>query len=278
MSKTKEELIMELPRECFKHASGVEQIDEEMQNYKTGNVEVESVNHEGAITLGIKDADFPWKTLVSAENLWASNMMKAVIIQGMKITPPWILLLKRDKVIDSFLMVGKKIMTPHFLKEEHMTTFSKEFQWCLFTFMVEIGIDENKADKVAEILVHLFEFDNAYRFRMQDIFHATTKKKLQRPSKEMRRLIGLVMERNTETVGIKFKLAYKVVSLMLLVPKYRRAFKTVVEGVDLKNLQFDKGDLYWTAVRTDYDFRGLSKYARMKQSKFAGWKYPEGLS
>lgn len=261
---------MNIPKECYKHTSGEEQIYQEMQGYKTGNVEIESINFEGSIYLNIKDAPYPIKTCVTEHQLWSANMMKSVLMGMIKLSP----FPNRDKFIDVFIRLGEKIMSPALLKEEHLSVFARELHWCVFTFLVEVGVDEVKADKVAEIFVHLIEFDNAYRYRLLDIFYTTSKEKLSKPITELQRIIKMIEYRDNYTVSVKFKLVGRLILLALLLPKYRRAFKKVVDGVDLKNLQPDDGDKYWMYCRSDYRFFNLDVEQRMELAKAMKWKYP----
>lgn len=268
---------MELPRECYKHSTSVDQIQDEMSRMKRGQVEIVDVKWDGEVVMEIKDAMFPYKTCLSPEIMWATNMFKSFIIENLKIVPVWLYLFKKEKAINGFLRFGDKIMSPYLLKEVHLTAFSRELHWCLFTFLNETGINEERADKIAELMVHLLEYDNAYRFRVQDILHTTSKERLKSPIREVRRLMKLSRDRDSEVVSKKFALLGRLMVFVLLIPKYRRAFKKVVDGVDIKKLGFDEGDLYWVHPREDYKFLGLQVKERMELAKAMGWKYPNGI-
>jgi len=124
---------------------------------------------------------------------------------------------------------------------------------------------------VGRVIGTLIEFDNAYHWRMEDIFSETTKEKLlANPRRELLRLIDIYEQR--ERAGIQFKVApiKKAIKYLFLIPKIKRAFKEAVRNVDIEKMGITKGakgemnDSYFTMNYGDYDFQGKPIEERQK--------------
>jgi hypothetical protein len=64
----------------------------------------------------------------------------------------------------------------------------------------------------------------------------------------------------------RFSALASLISLFLLLPKYRRAFRKAFEETDLTLLQYDEYDRYWSCFYASYDYRGKTFLEREKQS------------
>ncbi len=114
--------------------------------------------------------------------------------------------------------------------------------------------------KVSPLIAEILEHDQAYRFRFQDLVSETTKDGIgNRPYRETRRLIRLYFQRESSAMGKMWWLHLLPFSMLYLV-KY-------IEPLDWSKMQFDEGDRYWACQKKDYNYFGLSYWARQKLSK-----------
>lgn len=111
--------------------------------------------------------------------------------------------------------------------------------------------------KLRDFVCMLLEFDNAYRFRFQDVIVFLDKKKFKRsPTKELLRLLDILIarERSQEIkdtwtlvrLGVKFYLPFDRELLRVV----RRGFGEL--NLDLVRL--DDGDIHYCVKRQDYTF------------------------
>ena len=130
------------------------------------------------------------------------------------------------------------------LPRAYLGSFAKEIQKLAY----RLTSDPTKAYAIAFVL----EYDQAYRFRLQDLFTATTKEKLKNPL-EILRLRKLHKQRDKGNhVHRKLNLFFIALFFYAMLPRWRKA----IAQADFSRLQFDEGDLYWAAQKTDYDYRG----------------------
>jgi len=280
----------ELPRECYSEPTGEQFLHAEN---KEDSYVYEKFDWTGEVKVYIKNAQFPYKVFVNAKILFATNVVKSLFIESVKLLsqpvfiPATVLTVLSTKRLEKLLMVFNRqawrVLSPHILKDKHLTASSREFQLFIFSFLVNLQISEEVADRFASIFVHLFEYDNAYRLRLVDIMSETTLERLYKPRTEIKRLMSILCTREQyesstgllpTNVNKKIEGLINVASVVLLVPKYKKAFINAVNSIDLKNLQYDESDIYWTNMRTDYQFRGMTFKERMQDAESRGWTYP----
>lgn len=279
MTKIQKEI--NIPRYCFKYPIGIEQIQSEGLLYPN----VEELNSEGEITLTIKGCNFKWKGYSDSETMFAVNQVKAVFIENIKLLTRkqfifgtlYTFISKKEIqfFIDSFNRQTFKIISPYILKYEHLSVFARELNDCIVDFMVGLGLTEESSQTFAEVFSHIIEYDNAYRFRLLDILSETTQNELKTPRKAILRLIELVKDRDNKIVSDKYIKIARLISLALLFPKVKKAFKFMVFHMQIENLQWDDSDLYWSCETKGYKFRGQDSYLRNRFAKTMGWNYPE---
>ena len=109
---------------------------------------------------------------------------------------------------------------------------------------------------IRDILCMILEFDNAYRFRAQDILAELNQKALKNPIKELHRIIDIASIREkTQMTKDTWKLIKMFVSFYL---RFDRKFKNLVVHV-LKNLNLEEfkltaEDIAFCDPRKDYTF------------------------
>ena len=103
----------------------------------------------------------------------------------------------------------------------------------------------------------LLEFDNAYRFRMQDVLIEIDQKKLKKkPIKEIVRLFSILQQRElTQEIKDTWTLVKLMISLYLRFD--RQLLKIIVDALSQVNkdkLKLSTEDVYYCRKRTDYKF------------------------
>lgn len=106
----------------------------------------------------------------------------------------------------------------------------------------------------------MYEFDDSYRWPLQDIFSEINIKALNKhPRIELRRVLSLAMSRVTNHEGNRLYMfpKYKVArSLVLFMPPswLKRLVKVILE-LDMSKIEMDEDDLSWAQWK-EYNFRG----------------------
>lgn len=255
---------------------------------------IEKIECKPNILVYYKGAPYPRKGFPTPEAVSSINIVKRIFIETIKTFGMWQFSLSwflalittykgrpenhHDDIIDygeksmpvvekllaSFNRVSYGVVSQYMLKPEHMTQFASEFQGLVCAVMLRLKLDREGSKQFARIIGTLMEYDNAYRYRLEDIFSETTKEKLStEPYKEVKRLIKLYISREKDMgVAHKFKAMEKLGTLLLLLPKVKLALRKALEHCEFERLQMDEIDTYWCRSRLDYAFGGRSHKER----------------
>jgi len=241
--------------DIYENKSGNDQIaSETKQVWEMDRIDCES----GGIKLYLKGCDYPQKGWPTHEALFAVNAVKKIIL----------VLVKRFSIfmnIESFNVICWGIISPYVLRFKYQQEFTKELDDFIYKFLMLYGVKDEIASKFSTIISHVFEYDWAYRMRLQDLFNETNSVKLYKyPRKEMRRLLELNRVRDFKEASDKFKMFARLVSWAFFIPKVKRCFREALKSVDFKKLQPDDGDKYWMLCRIDYNPFGKTEAERKK--------------
>lgn len=108
-----------------------------------------------------------------------------------------------------------------------------------------------------DVICNVLEFDNAYRFRAQDIFAEIDSIALKRsPVKELTRLLTLMQSRETtQEIRDTWKLARMFVSLYLRFDrKLLRMIVDVLSSINIEQFKLTPEDIQFCVKRKDYVF------------------------
>lgn len=236
--------------DIYQYPSAPQQIKNEL-GVELINTKIEFGN---GIRMYQEGCDFPNKGLPTAEAVSAVNHVKKLLLVMVKTFGLLLLLKKKKKLISAFEELAFPIISPFILKEEFQQVFTKELTSFITLFMLQLGLESSKFPTIS---AHIFEYDWAYRLRLQDLFSETNKEALiKSPRKEIKRLMKLNQERDMLVVSKKFRMFFKIALLILFVPRVKHALKEALLFIEFKNLQFDEGDMYWALQRTEYDTMG----------------------
>lgn len=230
--------------------------------------EVEKIEYEGGVKIYLKGCDYPQKGIPTAQAIFMINQIKKLLLTSVKTFHVFLAFFSKQKLVDAFNTVCWGIISPYILKPQYRTDFSLELGSFMYRFMVEYGIEEVSAETFAKIISHIFEYDNAYRLRMQDLFTASSFDQLTiSPRKEVKRLLELNRVRDFKEANMKFKIFSTLISLALWSPKVKRSFRRALQDIDLTKLKFDEGDTYWVLQRIDYNAFGKTQEERKEMLK-----------
>lgn len=198
---------------------------------------------------------FPRKGLQYTEATEANNHIKKIIVALMSsIAHP-------TKILENFARVADYSYRNHYLQRRFYCKFSREIWKLTYLFLRRLGTNHNLAYRWGRIVATVFQYEEGYRTRLQDLFSETTKSALLK-RKELKRLLNLYLQREktggayVEATDQKFISAFKILSLALLIPKVKAAWKFAWHEMDIENLQLDDADRYWSNMNADYDFEG----------------------
>jgi hypothetical protein len=229
------------------------------------------------IEVVIDGANFISRGYAEQEAIFANNIVKRLIIKGL---PLLNMFRSTEVIIENFTDIAWKVMSPYILKYDYLSPFSKELHNLTLNFINAMGIEGKVASRFTKIIAHLFEYDNAYRLRLEDLFNETNPEELTKNTrKEIARLLEInrVREvRHKDNVSSKFKLVANLIGLVIYLPKINKAFKKALLECDYKKLCVDNIELYWMCHRTDYDFLGKTYEDRVTMLEQSGYKIVKG--
>lgn len=204
-------------------------------------------------------ATYPEKGWPTPEAIYSLNQIKKIILEFMGLCKnPFILfgLLITDKnvLMRRFNVVFEKVFEVHVLKEEYLCPAARAFYNFVFAVLKDLGFDEEVSKKFAFNLAQILEYDNAYRYRVQDVM---TELNINNSLvKEVAKLTKLWSSREKGLVHLKMKQIITPLSYFLYIPKYKKA---VLKNLHiLKGMKYDAADWYWCCLRNDYNYSGIS--------------------
>jgi hypothetical protein len=130
-------------------------------------------------------------------------------------------------------------------------------------FLENLGLSNVLSQFFAKVGMMFLEFDNAYRYRPQDMAGETTKELLQNPRKELPRLEKIYLIRELEhqddmDFGARGKIT-KLITLIriaLLLPKVKKAWISALNAIDLEKIRFDENDRFHLSFWRGYNYEG----------------------
>jgi hypothetical protein len=276
-----------IPRKLFiKEDTQTQSVENEGQVFHlTEKIEFEN---EGGIRQYFKGGEYPIKGLASPSIVADLNIIKRLFVESIKLGQKMVFLPspsligifghKRQlraigSILEAFNQVSKKVLAADYLKPKHLLPSSKEIYYLTYNFLTKFGFSEVMATDTANTIACFIEFDSAYRLRLQDLFHASNKKDfIKSPIRELKRFNQLLKERDSKEVSSKFERIFNILCLILLLSRFRKAFRYAFEKSIFENLQFDEADIYYISMRNDYNYLGEDVETRSKRNE--GKKIP----
>lgn len=217
---------------------------------------------------------FPFPEAIAANNILKRNLRSLLVILGGKdlIFPmlafavqPWKVKMRAvSRALSEINRIAWSTIYPYVLQDERYAAPVKEYGKFVSAFLRSIGCGYE--EEMSKIVKTLIEYDDAYRYRIEDMVSEANKYELiKTPRQEVDRLLGEYLKREkAEQVVAMVKALRLLLSVLLLHPRIRKAFRAGVEAVDFNVAGLDKADAYHVLNWLDYDFWGLPFETRMK--------------
>lgn len=164
-----------------------------------------------------------------------------------------------------------------YLKENRYRQSVQELIKLINNFLNNLGIKVEGAGiargNFGRVIGTLIEYDNAYHWRMEDIFSETTKEQLiKNPRKELKRLLTIYRQREKQGIEFKAEAIVKLLNFIFWIPGVKKAFKKAIESVDIEKMSITHGpsnsnqpnDFYYIMNYEGYDFKGMKLKERQK--------------
>jgi len=229
---------------------------------------VEYVPYRGAL-IYIVGAEYPKKGYPTPEAIAALNIVKTTLREATKF-PVSLFVADGNKLATSFNLIFNKAFSAYKFKKQFLCPAAYNVYLFLNTFLLFFGINKDVAEEFAFNFAHFVEYDDAYRYRMQDLMSESTYERMMaNPRKEIKRLMEIFFERTQFKVGdttpVKVSRLVYPLLMVLLVPKYKKAFKVSLTKEIFKGLQYDDADRYWACLKDEvYLFTGKTYEERNK--------------
>lgn len=175
------------------------------------------------------------------------------------------------KMVEGFLEGWNRqmqwILGEWFLQPSCYMMLTQEISKFIETFMVRLGFTRTISHWTALCFITPVEYDSQYNYPLKDIFYQVESHAamLNNPSAEIWRLEGILESRDKCGRKFKFRQFARMLTLLLKIPRVRRAFKQTFAEVRLENLWPDEDDSYWMLRQADYDYDGKSFPERWKK-------------
>jgi len=111
---------------------------------------------------------------------------------------------------------------------------------------------------IVNAIIMILEYDNAYKYRVQDILPELNKNKLIgyfSTRNEVLRLCDLYISRESLCYQGKMSAIRKLVSIAIFFPKLNKMIRDILKEIDIEKIKFDKIDLYWVRQRPVEDYK-----------------------
>lgn len=121
---------------------------------------------------------------------------------------------------------------------------------------------------IMDFIYVFIECDNAYRFRLQDMFENLNQERVgTNVTKEVLRLIQILINREYQ-INSKWIQMKKLFRLLLLVsPRFRGLIREFLLELEIEKVSLDEADWYFCLRRNGYDFRGIPVEERLKEKE-----------
>ena len=225
---------------------------------------------------------YPQKGFPYPEATWRNdtvkraNMFVVRILANPMLLPAWFFFLispwfLKKKLLSSILEHWNRLtyylLSPCFLKENRYCESVRELRVLIHETMKNLGLDSYESSMAAQTIATIIQYDDAYRYRMEDLLTEVTAIDFYRkPFGTMHQIAELIKEREID-VKPKLLAITKVASLLFLVPRFRRAFRQSLKKVDWGKLQLDEIDRYHCLNRDGYNFFGQTFEERIEHYK-----------
>lgn len=185
-----------------------------------------------------------------------------------------------EKCLEWYTHTADYLLFSFYPEKKYMCKMALGMGYLVTSFLLNLGIRKDICEIVGNVIAMIFEGDNAYRYRVQDWATELIKEALIiNPSKELRRVFLIAIERENGGIKGKWKAFSHVITAIFLLPYFKKAFIATIKDFDLSSIQLDEADKYWCLQRSDYQFFGVPFEERMEQFRqLHGGTLPKGMT
>jgi hypothetical protein len=210
----------------------------------------------------IVGATYPKASAANPNVVHVTNLLKQFLKR------PIFLLVDRCRLFNYTAIHQDSLLgNKYFIKPEFLTPQARNVM-ILVEKLLKSTFPKIDSHQTSLTIAHLIEYDDAYSYRMQDIMSEANYLSLKNnPRKEIKRLLGILEERNPKgnMTASKIKRLILPLTLLLLVPKYKRAFYQALTPEVFEGLKHDEGSRYWACLKgDDYLFTGRTYEERTR--------------
>jgi hypothetical protein len=264
-------ISLELSRDFFEHPNHHAVGQAGSQTLNTFVLKSVGVPDTGGVFLHYHGTKFPKAGFPFSEAIFAIDLVKKYtmsVVMTVAQRDAWLPLLAfavlpwkmkmriLENALNRYINFSNSVLNRVYLKPRYTTVCTRELRSLLAHFCSNLGI--HQGESFAKIFSTLIEYDDAYRYRVQDLFGVVTKDELLvSPVKAVEKMAAALKDRE-EQIPEKFDAFIKIARVMLHIPRVRKAFKKAVELCTLENLQMSEGDIYHSMLREGYNYGGLT--------------------
>lgn len=249
---------------------------------------IEYIEGEGTFVhyqgLGTQPAPaFPSKCVMPVRALKASDGMKRITINTLRFLSSKEMIFplmgvivmgnkRRAKLLtkacEQYNHMGDLIVGAYVMQDGYYSKFPRQIIMFVWKLLTELGVEEATAKQTAKIIALMFEYDNAYRWRTQDLItEANYDELVKHFPKEIKRLLKLEEERENIAVNDvtdKFRAGARVLTLAWKIPILRKAIRKGLQRMDWDAAKLDEADIYHTILYGDYNVAGKNLKERLE--------------
>lgn len=228
-------------------------------------------------------AEYPKKGGAEPEAMFGINIMKKIIVHPTRLLLNWefyptiaLFLLKTrkgkakflNKVLSVYNFISQRAIEGVLIKRCYMTPTAKSLDLLVYKTLLNLGVDEKVSNDFARYFACLLEFDDLYRYIFQDVMSEVKQDDLfKNPAKEFIRVLKIYQSRDFNGLSSKTAILEPAIKILFKFKWFTKAFISSLKDINIKDMQFDITDIYWTNMRADYNFRGMTHEERAKEVK-----------
>ncbi len=170
-----------------------------------------------------------------------------------------------EKALADYARTINWLAMGNILKRERYSTPCREIWAFVETLLTELGFSPALSFDIARIMATVIEYDDAYRYRFEDLMTEINKDALvAKPRQEIKRIMDIFNVRElAPNAKIVFSAIGKLLGILILHPKFKRAFVKACAGADFSRMSLDNADRYHVLLMGDYDYTGRTSAQRM---------------
>lgn len=205
------------------------------------------------------------RDIVVVLRLMASKEMRAFLILSAFMGKKW-----RGRLLNKLCVefndkaIG--LIAFKYLKYDYYSPPVKEIIDFAERLLVLLGVERYNAERTSRTIGMMFENDQAYCWRFQDVMTDATERLKTHPYHEMKRLTEILIARDPDPKGllVKYHSLLKAVKYALFLPSVKKALLNALQPLNIENCKLTEADIYHTLLYGSYNIQGKTPEERIK--------------